>query len=200
MGPVFAKVQNMIPYIVSSGHIKYAICLPIYLTEMRALPETHPSVFQSFSQGNFTVHRSKGNFNGIWADLAMEQTFNRDGKAALLKGITQDSAAKNKYIKSVPFMAKVSESVKSLETCTHQQSTVHGQSKIQTECDQHLVERVKSLITNKMMVPFTMTNTSDLINISTGEKAKTTDLANASLKGLKAMHEAEHSATQNHFT
>ena len=50
-----AKVQNMIPYIVSSGHIDYAICLPIYLTEMRALPETHPSVFQSLSRGNFTV-------------------------------------------------------------------------------------------------------------------------------------------------
>ena len=46
-----------------------------------------------------------------------------------------------------------------------------------------------------MMVPFTVTNTSDLINISTGEKLKTTDLANARLKGLEAMHEAEHSAT-----
>ena len=127
---------------MSSGHVKYAICLPIYLTEMRALPETHPRVLQSFSQGNFTVHRSKGNFKGIWTDLALEQTFNRDGKTALVKGITQCSAAKDKYIKSVPFMTKVSESVKSMVTCTHQQLTVHGQSKIQTECDQRLVERV----------------------------------------------------------
>ena len=45
--------QNMIPYIVSSGNIKYATCLPIYLNEMRALPETHPSVFQSLFQRQF---------------------------------------------------------------------------------------------------------------------------------------------------
>ena len=71
------EVQNMMPYIVSAGHTKYAICLPIYLSEMRGLPATHPDVFESFRQGNFSVHRSKGNFNGIWTDLALEQTFNR---------------------------------------------------------------------------------------------------------------------------
>ena len=67
------EVQKMLPYIVSAGHTKYAICLPIYLSEMKALHEIHPDVFESFRQGQFTVHRSKGNFNGIWTDLALEQ-------------------------------------------------------------------------------------------------------------------------------
>ena len=66
----------------STGHTKYAICLPIYLSEMKALHEIHPDVFESFRQGQFTIHRSKGNFNGIWTDLAM--CLNRSGRANLL--------------------------------------------------------------------------------------------------------------------
>ena len=38
------EVQNMMPYIVSTGHSKYAVCLPIYLKAMRDLPK-HTRIF-----------------------------------------------------------------------------------------------------------------------------------------------------------
>ena len=55
------------------------------------------------------MHRSPGTFNGIWTYLTFEQTFNKDGQTTLLDGIAQKHTATEKYIKSVPFLTKVSE-------------------------------------------------------------------------------------------
>ena len=55
----------MIPYIVSAGHRHYAVCLPLYLTDMRGLVEAAPDVHTEFLNGNFCVHRTTGTFNGI---------------------------------------------------------------------------------------------------------------------------------------
>nr|XP_006819213.1 PREDICTED: uncharacterized protein LOC102806491 [Saccoglossus kowalevskii] len=59
------EVQNMIPYIVSSRHQNYMICLPIYLQEMTQLSDKFPEVHQRFLEGDFTVHRTEGIFNGV---------------------------------------------------------------------------------------------------------------------------------------
>ena len=88
-------------------------------------------------------------------------------------------------------MTKVSEIVKSMTTSIKQSSTVHGESQIQIERDQSLVENMKTLIKTRMTDPFTMENTSDLINISTGQKSQSTDLVNAYTKGVEALHKAE---------
>ena len=122
------EIEKMLPYIVSAGHQNYASCLPMYLRDVRELPNKHPDVHHLFMQDNFTVHRSSGSFNGIWTDLALEQTFNREGKTTLLRGISQKKTAKEKYIKSVPFLTKVSESVRKMARIDQNPSTHHGES------------------------------------------------------------------------
>ena len=76
----------MLPYTVSSGHSKYMSWLPIYLSEMNSLPNSAPDVHKEFEAGNFAVHQTEGALNGLWADLALEQTYNKEGKTSLFKG------------------------------------------------------------------------------------------------------------------
>ena len=73
------EVENMILYITAAEHRNYAVCLYLYLYDMKAFPESSPAIHEEFMQGHFAVHRTPGSFNGIWTDLAIEQTYNRDG-------------------------------------------------------------------------------------------------------------------------
>ena len=66
---------------------------------MRALSESAPDVYTVFMNGNFCVHRTTGAFNRLWVDRAHEQTYNRDGKTSLMKGTSQNQAARDKYLK-----------------------------------------------------------------------------------------------------
>ena len=191
------EVQNMIPYIISAGHRNYAACLPLYLQDMKLMSEEHPEVYEQFMQGNFTIHRAAGSFNGVWTDLSLEQSYNRDGKTALLKGNTQNNDAREKYIKSVPFLTKVSQSVTSMANIGLHKSVHHGESKQQVSRDGILVDRARAVITNTMINPFTMSNTDDLINISTGEKSTSIEVLQARPNGLKAMYNAAESGSSN---
>ena len=92
------------------------VFLPLYLRDIRSLPQTHPYIYAQFKSGNFTVHRKGGSFNGIWTDMALEQTFNREGKTTLLTGITQGASAREKYLLAAPLVTKVFESVKSMSS------------------------------------------------------------------------------------
>ena len=91
----------MIPCITATRRRNYAVCLPLYLYDMKVLPESFTSIHNEFMQGHFSVHRTPGSFNGIWTDLAIEQTYNGEGKISILKGISQSLAAPEKYIKQL---------------------------------------------------------------------------------------------------
>ena len=71
------QVQKMLPYIVSAGHKKYMSCLSLYLKDMRELATSHPDVHQRFTDGKCTVRLRDDSFNGVWTDLALEQTYNK---------------------------------------------------------------------------------------------------------------------------
>ena len=101
-----ATVEEMLPYLVSAGHTKYTACLPQYVNTMRHLP---PSVQDEFERGNFAVHQKEGKFNGVWTDLALEQTYNKDAKTKLFAGITKNQGAIAKYLKALPVITAVSE-------------------------------------------------------------------------------------------
>ena len=72
-----ATVDEMLPYLVSAGHTKYTACVPQYMIAMNSLPV---SVALGFQMGNFTVQRKEAKFNGVWTDIGLEQTYNKDGK------------------------------------------------------------------------------------------------------------------------
>ncbi|MGH0137000.1 UNVERIFIED_CONTAM: hypothetical protein FKN15_043141 [Acipenser sinensis] len=73
-------VEQMLPYIAAAGHYRYANHLPVYLDEMKNLPQSALEGNTEFKNGNFTNHRATGRFNGIWSDLALDQTYNRQGE------------------------------------------------------------------------------------------------------------------------
>ena len=56
---------------------------------MRSLPTVAPEVHREFKDGKFTVHQTEGCFNGVWTDMALEKTYNRDAKTKLFTGISQ---------------------------------------------------------------------------------------------------------------
>ena len=68
-------------------------CLPIYFSDMRSLPVSAPEVHSKFESGEFSVKQTSGDFNGVWTDLALGQTYNKERKASLFKGITQAESA-----------------------------------------------------------------------------------------------------------
>ena len=84
-----AEIQHMLPYIVAAKHTNYMSCLPLHLREMRDLEEKHPAVHNNFIRGRFTVHHTEGRFNGVSTDMALEQTYNKEGKTSRERNLTE---------------------------------------------------------------------------------------------------------------
>ncbi|KAG1662587.1 hypothetical protein GQR58_020899 [Nymphon striatum] len=150
--------------------------------------ETAPEVHEEFAAGKFTAHQTAGDFNGVWTDLALEQTYNREGKTSLFKGITQLESAREKYIKALPFMTSISESVKQMAHMTSSQSDHH--EKLRKD-DMEAVLQIKRTVEEKKQNPFHPSLATDkLMNISTGQILAATTLVDAKRLGLKAMDAA----------
>lgn len=94
----------MVTYTVSSGHSKYMPCLPIYLNDMNNLSNTAPNIQREFEAGNFTVYQTEGVFNGVWTDLALEQTYNNEGKTKLFKDNTHAEAGRKKIHQNITIL------------------------------------------------------------------------------------------------
>ena len=60
-----AEVEKMMPYLVAAGHHKYVSCLSHYLDAMRVLPVFLPNIVEAFREGQFTVRRCSGRYNGV---------------------------------------------------------------------------------------------------------------------------------------
>jgi hypothetical protein len=184
------EVENMMPYLVAAGHHKYVSCLPHYVQEMRDLSNTAPDVDAEFKRGNFTVRQTPGKFNGVWTDMALEQTYTCDAKTELFHGITQKPAAMEKYLRVAPTLTAISSATKAMahmnETKKH-----HEDSSTLAVKENDAVTRIKAVVKETMIDPFSCPNPTDLLNISTGEKAISQDLIHAKAKGLAALQEAQ---------
>ena len=182
------EVTNMIPFIISARHNRYAQCLPIYLKDMRSLERTHPEVYTQFTNGNFTVRQKTGRYNGVWSDLALEQTYNREGKMTLLKGLAANPSTQQKYIKAAPLMTKVSQSIKQMANVgTRDQTSHHGSSSRQVKADIEIVENMKKLINGSFVNPYTTANRNNLVNICSGVELTSHDLLKAKTAGVDAL-------------
>lgn len=70
-------------------------------------------------------------------------------------------------------------------------SSRHSDTHSQAMKDIKLVGKVRKVITEKMMNPFTCTNRTELINIATGQKCSSTNLTEAKERGKEALSRAE---------
>ncbi|KAG1668451.1 hypothetical protein GQR58_017873 [Nymphon striatum] len=168
---------------VKESHTLYTLKNPLHYSNKKTAPEVH----EEFAAGKFTVHQTAGDFNGVWTDFALEQTYNREGKTSLFKGITQLESARETYIKALPFMTSVSESVKQMAHMTSSQSDHH--EKLRKD-DMEALLQIKRTVEEKMQNPFHPSLATDkLMNISTGQILAATTLV-AKRLGLKAMNAA----------
>jgi len=183
-----AYCGKILPYLVAAGHHNYSSALPLFLHEMHTLSETAPEIHNYFKDGHFTIRTKEGAFNGVPADMALEQTYNKDvkEKASGLTGIQLDAKARTKWIYTKPIVASVSHQVKdmlNINQTTEQQHHAEGSTE--------LVSKIKDIVETEMVNPFT-TSSPDLLNISTGQKASKEvlhDLLNARQMGMNAVKE-----------
>ena len=180
------EMEKMLPYLVVAGHSKYVSCLPQYLQEMRQLPSTAPTVAAEFEKGSFTVRRSSGSFNGVWTDIGLEQSYNCDAKTGLFLGISQNSETMGKYLRIIPKLTAISEKTKGMVHMEHIQKH-HEDSPGVSKKENEAVDRIKSVIREKMINQFRTRNATDLLNISTGEKTSSLELITAREKGIQIL-------------
>ena len=185
------STKEMLPYIVSAGHNKYTVCLPHYLAAMKELPL---SVKSEFEKGNFTVRKLSGKFNGVWSDMALEQTYNKDAKTKLFHGISQRPETITKYLRAaLPALTAVSEKTLEMANLTQDSQRPEAATAERNAC---LVQNIKAVIKEKITNPFTIMGDA-LMNISTGQTTQSLELVNAKEKGLDALERAEQANAEN---
>lgn len=176
--------EEMLPYIVSAGHSKYTSCLPHYITAMKSLPS---AVKLEFTKGNFTVRQQRGKFNGVWSDMALEKTYNKDAKTKLLLGITKHQDTISKYLKALPILTGVSDKVLEMAHMKHE-----SESSERSVLDRDLkqIDTIKSTVVKTMVNPF-LVSSENLMNISSGETTLHLELIDAKKKGVAALVKTE---------
>ena len=131
------------------------------------------------------VRRKEGKFNGVWTDMALEQTLNNDAKTKLFSGITKNKGAVAKYLKALPVITAISE-----ETLNMAHMTGSIQSEDSTALKKwDTLHKLQSVLEEKMINPFQ--ENMRLINIGTGHLAKSDEVLQAKERGIRALFKAE---------
>ena len=66
--------EDLCPWFFAFGRTNYARWMPVFLKDMSALPETHPSVHNAFMEGKFAVQRSDKKFSTMALDQSQEHS------------------------------------------------------------------------------------------------------------------------------
>ncbi|KAJ8346686.1 hypothetical protein SKAU_G00280870 [Synaphobranchus kaupii] len=163
-------IRTMIPWCFAYDKINYARYLSPYFAQMTNLPEKHPSVYEAFKTGQFSVQLSSNNpFGWIPVDQATEVTVNKDTQTP--GGTTRFSlnagAVKHYYITAEhrsAFLGQLREMVQG-----NKSEVCHAElQRPRIQKDEEAVSAVVSLI-HEWVNPFAEKR--DLINISTAKAA-----------------------------
>ncbi|KAG1661432.1 hypothetical protein GQR58_021448 [Nymphon striatum] len=139
---------------------------------MSNLPNTAPEVHKVFEARNFPVHQTSGPFDGVWTDLA----------------ITQSETAREKYIKTLPFMMAVSES---MQWMVHMQSPDSDHHEKLAMDDMPKVLKIIDTVMECMRNPFVPTVAAEkLVNIAKGEIFTSSDVVDSKQLGLDVIAHA----------
>ena len=64
-------LSKIVPWFFALDHTHYARWIPVHLRDLISLKEYHPSIYEQFMIGNFTVRKSERIFSAI----AIDQTY-----------------------------------------------------------------------------------------------------------------------------
>jgi 5'-3' exonuclease len=120
-------MQAMLPYLAASGHNLYTKSLHLYLQKMTKLEDTHPNVYQQFTQGLHVVRRSDRFWAGLSPDLVIEQALMRSLKTSggLTRGRGMTETQRLVWCLSRPVCAEVNMAMQQLTSITYQTSEQH---------------------------------------------------------------------------
>ena len=100
-------LTELVPWFFALDHTNYARWIPVHQRDMAELANKHPDVFTEFSNGHFTIQKTKRMFSVIPLDQAHEQNnayFKGDGGAI---GLTDNATALRRWMVAGPEVARV---------------------------------------------------------------------------------------------
>jgi len=101
------SLTKLVHWLFALDHFNYARWIPVHLRDMLALLQQHPLVYNEFMKGHFTVKKTSHAFSKLAFDQAHEQNnavVKDDGGAI---GLTESSAAPQRWMVSGPEMARL---------------------------------------------------------------------------------------------
>ena len=108
----------IILYPVAAGHCNYVSCLPHYLESLPRSDDmpiyTRSDHIEGIQYGHIDVRQTEAQFNGVWRDMTLEKTCNRDANTKSFTGIIQHPAAMEKYWRALPVLTAESEQTKAM--------------------------------------------------------------------------------------
>ena len=106
-------------YYFAHDRLNYARMIPLYLAEMKALPETDPDIYREFKDGNWVVNKNPTvPFSFLGVDYGLEH-INRSMKVSGdLVGITQNPSARAKFFLIAPELARLARQAKDMAGVT----------------------------------------------------------------------------------
>ncbi|KAK3753092.1 hypothetical protein QZH41_010830, partial [Actinostola sp. cb2023] len=103
-------------YFFAHDRLNYARMIPLYLAEMKALPNTDPEIYAEFQNGNWVVNKNpRVAFCALGADHSLEH-INRSMKVTGgLVGITLNTSARAKFFLIAPELARLAGQAKDMQ-------------------------------------------------------------------------------------
>ncbi|KAJ8024355.1 hypothetical protein HOLleu_34252 [Holothuria leucospilota] len=91
-------IAAMTPHFYAFDIPNYSKWLPVYLSDMNNLPQSHPIAHQEFIYGDHSVNRSGNPISNVSSDMALEESINRDSKTkGGIVGISKESGALERW-------------------------------------------------------------------------------------------------------
>ena len=75
---------------------------------------TRSDHIEGIQYGHIVVRQTEAQFNGVWRDMTLEKTCNRDTNTKSFTGISQQPAAMEKYWRALPVLTAESEQTKAM--------------------------------------------------------------------------------------
>ena len=168
---------EMIPLDFQCGHVNYARWGCVNVAEGKLLQEEKQEIYQSLIDSQGAVYRTKRPFSGVWHDVGIEQSLNKDcGK---YQHLTTNEKALTTYYLTAHYKAGVTALTKEMSGIQLTDADVHKEaSGNRIDADEQAINDVIKIVTERMVNPFIIeeqTSTEDkqlLVNIAASTVAE----------------------------
>ena len=122
---IFNVLAAFVKYFFAFDKLNYSRMIPIYISEMFALKESDPELWQEFTTGNWVVNKSQVASCALGADHALEQVNRCMKVAGGIVGITQNQTARTRFFLVAPELARLKVESKQIANLDQKPSTKH---------------------------------------------------------------------------